>query len=396
MGNLTINNIGNDVDFLSPCTKIQSRLVQSSGYSFKILSPCELSLDGDLGFCSKFNSREDNIYTLSLSLSKPIESQAFSIEIMLKGWGNISYLAFGNVVDGKYKHIKVKHPLQNTFESQHFSYKNLDYFITMQESFNYKNIECIKIFIKAENITNEGRFYIKSLSFFSHKKDLNFKPIKSNLSEIISIIIDYQKRVMPDYQRNAKFYLQGLGLGLGKYGLIENKNFTSHEELIAHNNSLRYSFHAQSQVAALLLYYYETQDPNAIISARELCSVWLSKHFFSKSSDMQYAWYDHGVAERQITFILLAHMCTISKYDQNFLNTLNYVIKAQGQLLASESFYARNQNYRYHNHGLFQDIALLCTASFIQNDKWILTAIKRAKDQFNQLIINWSICIFSG
>jgi hypothetical protein len=73
------------------------------------------------------------------------------------------------------------------------------------------------------------------------------------------------------------------------------------------------------------------------------------------------------------------------------MRKIYHAIMMHSQLLASEAFYAINQHTRYHNHAWFQDIALMITALVFQyadsSKKWLLIAIDRLKDQFENSFI---------
>ena len=108
--------------------------------------------------------------------------------------------------------------------------------------------------------------------------------------------------------------------------------------------------------------------------------------------DLRFAWYDHGTAERQLSMVMLYHELSNSKeIDEKYLQKLKKIILLQGRLLESEIFYARNQVNRYHNHAMFQDVALIVTAlSFTKvscTKRWLKTGVSRLEDQISKLII---------
>jgi hypothetical protein len=138
---------------------------------------------------------------------------------------------------------------------------------------------------------------------------------------------------------------------------------------------------------------YETEsDEGALFAARELFALWESMNFFSIGpEDDRYTWYDHGTSERLLVMIRFWAIGIEKQFDVRFMGRLLYMIKLHADLLANESFYSRNQNYRYHNHGIFQDIALLAVSigfSFIDSASvWQQIALERMRDQFDHLVI---------
>ncbi|MBD3842657.1 MAG: heparinase II/III family protein, partial [Campylobacterales bacterium] len=161
-------------------------------------------------------------------------------------------------------------------------------------------------------------------------------------------------------------------------------------KFIQNNTTLRYSFHSQNQSNTLLMLHESTGNIAAFMAARELVDEWMIYHYKQKTDDMKYCWYDHGTAERLMTFVRLFVLSAEMEADMRFMAKLITVIFEHAQLLSSEVFYARDQNYRYHNHGLFQDIALLSTSLILDifelSEDWKKIAIERMVDQFDHLI----------
>lgn len=110
------------------------------------------------------------------------------------------------------------------------------------------------------------------------------------------------------------------------------------------------------------------------------------KKIFVKPNSNSMWWYDHAVAERLIHLIYL--YVAMEKIGANFRLSRHFVageINKLSILLFSESFYCRNQPTRYHNHGLFQDVAILLAAK-VKNgaspnsDDWKAKSIRRIQD----------------
>ncbi len=119
-----------------------------------------------------------------------------------------------------------------------------------------------------------------------------------------------------------------------------------------------------------------------------LAMKWIDRDYLSISQEYKYAWYDHAVADRCIVLVdLYTSGWDLLTKKQKIL--LSGIIISHLQLLASPVFYLRNQNYPFHNHGLFQDLALLvsCTAlSFPGSRNLRRLAEKRMMSQIDNLV----------
>jgi hypothetical protein len=156
-----------------------------------------------------------------------------------------------------------------------------------------------------------------------------------------------------------------------------------------------YSWHALHPALFLLLAAREETDLAAqmakVSTARDFVSQWIARSYCTPDPNIKFAWYDHGVAERQWTLLLLWAEGQRYGFDRRFMMRLYEVLFRQGQLLASPWFYASHQASRYHNHAWFQDLALLATALALPElpaaPRWHQTALHRLDDQLAHLIV---------
>lgn len=356
-----------------------------------------------------------DVFITTIKLDHIEELSGTAACIKLEKWERIDYIALGVMTGREFKHIKINHIRQNIETLIEVSLHGLAYKI-QNGFFLPVTLPCdsIRIFIKGMPaketaalsifdavVFNEGEKEDFRLTFedknypFSQFKSA-FKDYRSQMvaiSDLRKALLDYDKRVFPDFKKSAEFYLEGNGLSLAKYADISVPIIESLINVIQDNNTLRYSYHALNHINSLLMLFECTHDDTALYSARELLSVWESANFSSNApEDARYTWYDHGTAERLLVMVRFWSIGIDKKFDTRFMGRLLYMIKQHADLLANESFYARNQNYRYHNHGLFQDIALLATSlafPFITvSSVWQVRSLERIKDQFDHLIIH--------
>ncbi len=83
------------------------------------------------------------------------------------------------------------------------------------------------------------------------------------------------------------------------------------------------------------------------------------------SENNPFTWYDHGTALRADNLIYLALVCEKAQYlDQKFIEVIQNLIEAHGECLSNNTYYTKN-----HNHGIFQDQALIYIAYFLNDEK---------------------------
>lgn len=354
-----------------------------------------------------------DVYITTIKLPEQGVYTGAAIRLNLTQWEHIDYVAYGLMAGQEFKHIKVNHIRQNMDSVIEVSVHGLAYRI--QNKFITPSpiqTEAVRLFIKGIPQNGGGKVDIQecyvfnegtSYDFMINQNDRKFRfsefhemwsencSLLPSLS-LRSALLEYDKRVFPDFVSSADFYIQGNGFSLAKYANIDLQLTSSIQEAIRDNNTLRYSYHGLNHINALLMVYETKFDDTYLFSARELFALWEEANFFSNGpEDDRYTWYDHGTAERLLVMMRFWAIGVEKRFDVRFMGRLLYMIKHHADLLANESFYARNQNYRYHNHGIFQDIALLAVSigfSFIESASiWQKIALERMGDQFDHLVI---------
>jgi hypothetical protein len=180
-----------------------------------------------------------------------------------------------------------------------------------------------------------------------------------------------------------------------EWGAYENVPFDLNS-----SDTYRFSWNALHPVLVLLKHYYDTGDIGLVFSIREFLSNWLRDNYYSKSDDAKYPWYDHSVADRQIAFVLIWQIGLKLGFEYRFMQRLHSAIFHHACLLNSEFFYAYNQkDVRFHNHAMFQDIALLLTSIVMGHipyaKQWQDNSSNRLKDIFSKIIRREDGCAIS-
>lgn len=137
---------------------------------------------------------------------------------------------------------------------------------------------------------------------------------------------------------------------------------------------------ALNPVSYLTQAYYINGDDRYLDVARDIIEQWIQYKGKEESADNPYLWYDHGTAIRSnnLIYFLLAYT-DWGGYDKEFANRVISILNEHGEHLSNEKEYTEN-----HNHGIFQDQALLYLAYFLDNkysSDWISLAETRLEAQ---------------
>ena len=344
----------------------------------------------DFGITGDGEAISQQVY---FSISEPRLVSGLGLRVKLRGWKNISYIAVGYTEDGVYQHAKANHPRQNHW---------FDFCIGFQDlAWGWRNnwihpedrvIEDIRFYIKGVPDSDAGcdisDFWVWQEDTLSEKV---FGEEHKISEEIINNLFSYQQAYFPNYAQLARAFMEkGLCPLAGNTSLEWPVKETVPKNLNT-NGTWQYSWHSQHPAIMLLLLANDKNELGPLFAARELVANWLTQSFDTPDPNIKYTWYDHGVAERVLAMIMLYASGQEYGFDVRFMTRLRNAIYLHSQLLASEIFYVSHQTTRYHNHGWFQDLALLGVASSFPQWRgsplWADTALSRIQDQFEKLII---------
>lgn len=340
--------------------------------------------------------KQQNFHSLTIRFRETVEVSGLSIRFRLRNWSNIQYLAIGSNVDGEFRHVKITNPKVGTWQVISFSYEDLSYQI--QNGFvgnRSLSINDISVKLKANMPTNESFMEILEVAFWTEeeKSQTNWMQIDDHQRlrwKLIDRIHDYQTSSIKHYSKSCERFFAD-----GTCPIVKNLYWPNQDKKppeLNEVNTYRYSWHALHHVASLILYSKLNGRGEAVDFAKKFANNWMNDSWLVPDEDIRFAWYDHGTAERQLSMVMLYHELSNSEeIDEIYLQKLKKIILLQGRLLESEIFYARNQINRYHNHAMFQDVALIVTAlSFTKvscTKRWLKTGVSRLEDQISKLII---------
>ncbi len=145
-------------------------------------------------------------------------------------------------------------------------------------------------------------------------------------------------------------------------------------------NSFQLYLQALNPIAYLAKAYQINGKTEYLDLAWNIIESWYEYNSTSSSENNPFTWYDHGSAlraENIIYFALVAEQA--NKMDTVKADLINKILLEHGLFLADEANYTAN-----HNHGIFQDRALIYLSFFLDNEysnEWLSIAKERLTAQ---------------
>ncbi|MDW7656329.1 MAG: heparinase II/III family protein [Bacillota bacterium] len=127
------------------------------------------------------------------------------------------------------------------------------------------------------------------------------------------------------------------------------------------NPSTQYHYHGMFWLDSCLRAWKESQDPRYVQSALDLVFSWIERFPVRSSDDPPYAWNDDSTA-RRVYYLCDAYASWYLEMTEDQRLILRRTLAYQADLLSQGTFYTW-----YHNHGLFQDRALLRYTQVIED-----------------------------
>ena len=145
-------------------------------------------------------------------------------------------------------------------------------------------------------------------------------------------------------------------------------------------NTFQLNLQSLNSVVYLTKAYEISSDISYLTYAEEIIVAWNEYKDSPKSKDNPFAWYDHGAALRSENLI---YYSLVADESGNLSDTMRKLIveliKEHEAFLSNDIYYTEN-----HNHGIFQDRALIYSAYFLndeESDKYLEIAKQRLKHQ---------------
>ncbi len=340
-------------------------------------------------------SKKHSFHSFRVIFKKAFQINGLSLRYRLKGWGRIQYMAVGFNINSEYFHIKISHPVEGNWNTLSFNITDLCFMIQKKFSHLSDNLTvddlCIKI--KGEPKEEQAFFDILKFSLWREPHETNNIWIqdvehKKVSNDLIEKIHNYQTKSLKNSIEVCESYFKNGTCPIVKSVDWEDK--TKKPQILETVNTFRYSWHALHHVANMIIFGNSQNSKKVINEAMVFAQNWINLSWDNVEKDVKFMWYDHGVAERQLSLIMLYHEANINNFSEDFIAKVKEIILLQGRLLESEIFYASHQVQKYHNHAMFQDLALLITALSFRNEsfsnRWLKVGLSRLEDQVSVLL----------
>ena len=347
-----------------------------------------------------FNAPQRNYFCRFTIQNK--EYNGFSIRFRLKGWKGQYKFTLGFLYDGTIYKIHGRHCEEGEWVTMSIGQKDIVFLLDNPNAPAAEAVVNDARFIMMGDFDKEAYIDVAELVFW--KEDPSLEKIlpsilmpHKNDNDIIGILIEYKSTLgimkrqnCDEFFKKGKMPITHISLDWPVF-----QDFTTDFGKVT---TFEWSYLALHPVVFLLLGWLETGSLGHLCAAREFTSLWLEKFYHSKPSrGIEY--HEHGAAERLISLCFMYLIGRKEGFDYRFQTRLAGAIFQHAQLMANESFYVRHQAIRFHNHGMFQDIALLLTAQIFPDwsgsSYWKNLALHRLEAMFNHIYVEDGDCRIS-
>lgn len=371
------------------------------------MSACRLASNGE---CQTLPDRAEAFFAagadshrMSFRLPEPLLSNGLSVRVRLSGWASIRYVSCGYSCDGLFRHIKVPNPAQSRWFDITIGHGDIGF--GLQNNWEHPGaamIGDIRIDVRGEPLADGARIEVQGILCWEEESTVPQQPATCTRPPVLpprtampagwrEAVHAYLGKVFRHADDQARAFMTSGLCPLISAARLPWPPDTALPTDLAEVNSHVFSWHALHPASILLLHARNAGRDGAVYAARDLVSQWLERSYYAPDPDKKYAWYDHGVAERMLSLLLIWAEGLDRDFDQRFMTRVGEAIVRHAQLLESELFYASNQRVRYHNHAWFQDVALLAAAvafpDYPSAARWRDRASERLADQVEMLIV---------
>lgn len=380
----------------------------ASGYDKDLnISACRTSGNGVVAHeeqASKINfEAEGGTHQVAFILPSKTIANGLAARIRLCNWSSIRYLAFGYTHKFGFRNIKVVNPAQGQWLTVSLVHGSIAYGI--QNDWDHPppaEIADVRIYLRAEPLPGGGTVEVEHFICWREAD----RPTNTQATCVLPLVLPPKNRVSPDllsvlygYLRKCFRHVKEQAEAFMRSGQCplygETQLDWQLDQVLPDNldavGTYAFSWHSLHPASILMVHAKNTGNDAPVFAAREMVTAWLDRSYYTPDPDKKYAWYDHGTAERQMTFILMWAEGVERGFDQRFMSRLGGAMIRHAELLESEQFYASHQPTRYHNHAWFQDLALMATALAMPDvpasHRWMQRAIERLTDQLGRLIV---------
>ncbi len=351
-------------------------------------------------------------YRVVVHLPAPCLSNGLSARIRLGGWRSMRYLAVGHGCEGVFRHVKVPNPPQGGWFDVTIGYGDILYGLQNEWSHPAATpVGDVRIEMRGEPGDGGGTIEVERLLCFEEEGEIPSGPATCARPAILprdvpapdgwrDAVEGHFGSVLRRADELAAAFMEEGACPLIGASLLPWAPDAPLPAGLSATGTHAFSWHALHPAAMLLLHARATGSEGPVFAARELASQWLDRSYYVPDPDRKYAWYEHGVADRTLVLLLLREAGIERGFDRRVMTRLGEACARHAQLLESEGFYVSHQRVRHHNHGCFQDLALLAAAvampDYPSAPRWRDRACERLREQFAALVVRdggFAVCV---
>lgn len=327
-----------------------------------VRSPGLIERSGDL---IRVTSRgESATFTASVSIPNAgPRSTGVAARLRLRGWRSLRYLAFGYNVDGTYVHVKFTNLPQDEWFSVALDRTAIDFKLQNGwDGLTYDLISEGRLFIRCDYPCEGASVDIAYVSAWEEDcTQVRSVEIVEN-GELVDFLDRYLNAKFPAAAEQCDTLMLGNAFPVLPNRTLDWPLDEPVPSAIGENATFRYIWHSLQLFAVLAMRGMRLHNRTMVEFAVREALAWIERSYRKVDPDRKMTWYDHGTAERLISLVVI-RVTSIAFLDLRATRSLDEVIDSHARLLRSEAFYAANQATRFHNHSIFQDIALLVVAA---------------------------------
>lgn len=337
-------------------------------------------------------TEKDKYYYFRALLPKKINCTGIAITFRIIGWNKDFYYSFGYLYDNKHYKIKGKHLIDSHWYTIICSKHDLVFKLDNPDiDSNIDYLQDIR-FILCGDFDKEASIEIRAIYAWQEIENWNIYLSLDNIcigdkKILLKKLANYIRNSNSDADNQYKQFKRYGTMPISKFNLNWHVEQTFPEHFWE-VGTFSWSWLCLHPVTLCLLRAYDKKDVGALCAAREFAAVWLD-HFFTKEEAFPMEWHEHAVAERTISLLFLYMFGHEYSFDWRIMSRIKIAVILHARLLCSEVFYVRHQKIRFHNHGIFQDLALLLSSLIFAEipgaDYWRFIAIERLKEMLNAI-----------
>lgn len=315
-----------------------------------------------------FELRQDRTYVANFPLSAPTSAPSgYQMTMEVTGWEEIDYFAYGvfSEEEGRFYHLKCNHPPSRPFT---------EFLVPQSPVWAFSQEFEV---LTASVVADSARLFIKgtpSLDQMAEVQLISFEILEEKSQPDQPIDWAFLSTVQPELAELFALMSFGppdRGSTLVQKGIfIHGQHSLSIGDLVDSelpvDRHLAFAFSSGIPLMLLILEYWDKRDTQALELLIEVSEALLKMLADDNEFRDKHLWHPHAVAQRCIGLLGFALVAEASNWKN--LNLLGEIIARHADFLRSESMYSRLDASRFHNHGLFMDMALYLVAQTLNHE----------------------------